>query len=37
MTNLKERELMQTAWDGFVEGNWSESIDVRDFIQKNYN
>lgn len=36
MTNLKERELMQTAWDGFVEGNWSESIDVRDFIQKNY-
>ncbi len=36
MTNLKERELMQTAWDGFVEGNWSESIDVRDFIKKNY-
>lgn len=24
------------AWDGFTPGNWTESIDVRDFIQKNY-
>ncbi len=23
-------------WEGFVEGNWKESIDVRDFIIKNY-
>lgn len=23
-------------WDGFKEGNWSETVDVRDFIQKNY-
>ena len=24
------------AWKDFKKGNWSESIDVRDFIQKNY-
>ncbi|MDU0969201.1 MAG: formate C-acetyltransferase [Actinomycetaceae bacterium] len=24
------------AWEGFTPGSWSESIDVRDFIQKNY-
>ncbi len=24
-------------WDGFVKGEWEEEIDVRDFIQKNYN
>ncbi len=23
-------------WRGFIAGNWQESIDVRDFIQKNY-
>ncbi|MBE7061854.1 MAG: formate acetyltransferase, partial [Clostridiales bacterium] len=23
-------------WNGFIEGNWKNSIDVRDFIQKNY-
>lgn len=23
-------------WQGFVEGSWTEDIDVRDFIQKNY-
>ena len=23
-------------WDGFKEGNWQNSIDVNDFIQKNY-
>ena len=27
---------MMAAWEGFVKGNWSEEIDVRDFIQKNY-
>lgn len=24
------------AWKGFVEGPWQQSIDVRDFIQRNY-
>ncbi len=24
------------AWAGFVTGNWTENIDVRDFIQRNY-
>ncbi|WP_307739079.1 pyruvate formate lyase family protein, partial [uncultured Parolsenella sp.] len=27
---------MQEAWAGFVPGNWTSEIDVRDFIQKNY-
>ena len=27
----------QEAWDGFVGGNWQKAIDVRDFIQRNYN
>ncbi|HEY4537649.1 MAG TPA: formate C-acetyltransferase [Erysipelothrix sp.] len=27
---------MTKAWEGFKSGNWQESIDVRDFIQKNY-
>lgn len=25
-----------SAWEGFTPGNWCETIDVRDFIQKNY-
>ena len=28
---------MTKAWEGFNRGTWSEKIDVRDFIQKNYN
>ena len=24
------------AWEGFTPGNWTEEIDVRDFVQKNY-
>ncbi|MDO4887412.1 MAG: formate C-acetyltransferase [Actinomycetaceae bacterium] len=24
------------AWEGFTPGNWTQTIDVRDFIQKNY-
>ncbi|NLM38522.1 MAG: formate C-acetyltransferase [Firmicutes bacterium] len=28
---------MAKAWEGFIPGKWSEGIDVRDFIQKNYN
>ncbi len=27
---------MFKEWEGFKEGNWTENIDVRDFIQKNY-
>ena len=26
----------QEFWNGFIEGNWQNTIDVRDFIQKNY-
>ena len=26
----------ENAWEGFVEGTWSQEIDVRDFIQRNY-
>ncbi len=33
---LFEREEMNTTWKGFNLGKWSEEIDVRDFIQKNY-
>lgn len=24
------------AWNGFAPGNWQHEVDVRDFIQKNY-
>lgn len=24
------------AWEGFVQGDWAESVNVRNFIQKNY-
>ena len=27
---------MQSQWQGFINGNWSKEIDVRNFIQKNY-
>lgn len=27
---------MHNEWQGFVQGNWQNEIDVRDFIQKNY-
>jgi formate C-acetyltransferase len=27
---------MKQQWNDFKEGNWQQSIDVRDFIQKNY-
>ena len=27
---------MVTQWEGFKLGNWQETIDVRDFIQRNY-
>ncbi len=28
---------MMPEWAGFVDGKWSQEINVRDFIQKNYN
>ena len=27
---------MKQAWKNFESGNWTEDIDVRDFIQRNY-
>ena len=33
----KETRAMEyTAWEGFQPGEWQKSINVRDFIQKNY-
>ncbi len=28
--------MMNTFWKGFKEGNWTNEVDVRDFIQRNY-
>ncbi|MDE7330381.1 MAG: formate acetyltransferase, partial [Clostridia bacterium] len=28
--------MKYTAWEGFTEGKWSEEVNVRDFIQRNY-
>lgn len=36
MQDLINREQMHTAWKGFQPGNWSSTIDVRNFIQNNY-
>jgi len=30
------KKFSNTNWNGFIPGEWQESIDVRDFIQKNY-
>lgn len=30
-------DMRFSQWQGFEKGNWSEEVDVRDFIQKNYN
>ncbi|EEH64371.1 formate C-acetyltransferase [Gleimia coleocanis DSM 15436] len=38
-TNQNERELTDVekeCWEGFVTGNWTSEIDVREFIQLNY-
>jgi len=35
--NLFSRPEMAEAWAGFKAGRWSETVDVRDFIQSNYN
>ena len=29
-------ERFANEWKGFIAGKWCESIDVREFIQKNY-
>ena len=34
--NLEERCLAMQEWKGFNEGVWQKEINVRDFIQKNY-
>lgn len=34
MKSLLNRDEFKTAWESFNEGNWSENIDLRDFIQK---
>lgn len=28
--------MQKTAWEGFNQGNWTDEIDVQDFIQRNY-
>ncbi len=33
---LTDEMLSKNPWTGFQGGNWEETIDVRDFIQKNY-
>ena len=32
----RETDEFPSAWKGFTEGPWQDSIDVRDFIQRNY-
>ncbi|HEU5484659.1 MAG TPA: formate C-acetyltransferase [Microlunatus sp.] len=32
----RRRTTASGAWDGFAAGPWQDSIDVRDFIQRNY-
>ena len=31
-----DESTSRDAWEGFVKGSWSQGIDVRDFIQRNY-
>jgi hypothetical protein len=35
-TMCKEHFMGTEAWNSFQPGNWQETIDVRDFIQRNY-
>ncbi len=35
-TDTAAADTTQEAWRGFTTGRWSETIDVRDFIQRNY-
>ncbi|KAB8138132.1 formate C-acetyltransferase [Gracilibacillus oryzae] len=36
MKVVEERKHTDLAWKGFVNGNWQEEVNVRDFILKNY-
>jgi len=36
MNAINENMAALYAWHGFQEGEWQTSINVRDFIQKNY-
>jgi len=33
---VADEMVERVPWDGFVEGNWQQEIDVRDFILQNY-
>ncbi|MEK4302454.1 formate C-acetyltransferase [Oceanobacillus sp. FSL K6-0251] len=33
---VADEMVKRVPWDGFVEGNWQQEIDVRDFILQNY-
>ena len=33
---VTDEMVKRVPWDGFVEGNWQQEIDVRDFILQNY-
>ncbi|MBD3689535.1 formate C-acetyltransferase [Nanchangia anserum] len=35
-TPAPEAEATTSAWEGFTPGTWTDHIDVRDFIQRNY-
>lgn len=34
--STETKDALPEAWEGFAPGSWSEQIDVRDFIQRNY-
>ena len=36
VTVSTEPQIQNQAWEGFTPGPWMESIDVRDFVQRNY-
>ncbi len=36
ITELPGTATDEVAWDGFTQGPWTDTIDVRDFIQRNY-
>ena len=36
VTDIPTTTAREDAWEDFVPGAWSDSIDVRDFIQANY-
>ena len=36
ITEIPAAATDEVAWDGFAAGPWTDTIDVRDFIQRNY-